>query len=736
MNQNLPSILKKDHLVNVSPAGQLAAQLSAQLKGPAARLDRNIASAMIALESMNDGGRQILTTAVQNFNQCLATARSNLGMKGNLSLAQEAAAESSMVLASDIGTFLRSGQTTAENLRNASANMTGRGVYAKVVESAEPSSERVALEAYDERPNNNAMAYSASYNINSAKQNEFGEAFFPTVTLTPDQVGFSVNARLILTYNEVSRSAAGALANFQRRNIIRAIIDASMLQTDQTRLVPVYRSSGGNNSSANFHATIATTNVLVNNTSVPTRPLLVGKRFDLLGISQTDAILAAGQMDQTDAVDSSVRLSAVYVKLTATIESVAVTEYFKIDTMSLPTSDFQANPQGSGRLLSLRFENREILFKAGMLTTAGSASAILATMSTNTARVRISLTGEVTQDTGETLVSATPVSVTNVVDNTGLALDTGSGTGQTVAAIFSTMVIEGYDLFAYRTNSNRRNRGKLLDVQHATYLYTVPLLPPISALRPVASQDTEDGNLLSSLVTTTRIQTSNAAVTELLRAQSVLAAEGGVTVENAVSNPLMFGVASLLVVPAYISESLDVAAKIDSIKHSDRINDLKALLINKIRDIGAQLYANSGYGPALEAMYEGRPPKITLIVGTDPIIERYLNIDGDTRVTGDQFDYKIVASFDSRMAGKIVISFGLSEAFNSGVVTPLHFGNMAWKPELALMLPMTRGGSQSMELTVQPSFRHVTNLPIMGVLAVSNISSVVGSKVTIYMDAP
>ena len=44
---------------------------------------------------------------------------------------------------------------------------------------------------------------------------------------------------------------------------------------------------------------------------------------------------------------------------------------------------------------------------------------------------------------------------------------------------------------------------------------------------------------------------------------------------------------------------------------------------------------------------------------------------------------------------------------------PLHFGNMAWKPELVLVTPLTRADATIKELVVQPAFKHITQLPIM-----------------------
>jgi hypothetical protein len=83
------------------------------------------------------------------------------------------------------------------------------------------------------------------------------------------------------------------------------------------------------------------------------------------------------------------------------------------------------------------------------------------------------------------------------------------------------------------------------------------------------------------------------------------------------------------------------------------------------------------------------------------------------------------------VAGKIFLSFGQFDSDLNSKPNPLHFGCMGWKPEMTLTLPISRDGQISKELTVQPSFLHIVNMPIMGELTVQNISQVVASKVAI-----
>lgn len=727
-----------EHRSEVSQTRQLVDAITQQTAGRA-MVEVQTAGAAVAMEGFSGQQADVdsaLTALKTLITQAVATAK----LDKKFSIAQEEAA----IVAgfgSRIAKEFTSRQLPGEaQLRQAFAG-SKNGTLTTVVGFKGQDASRVAMEAFDERENRNAMAYSVAYNLQAARQGEFGEAFYPTVVITPDNVGFNVNVRILYAYSEVSRQVTGALDSFNRKNIIRAIIDSTILQEKDTQLIPVYRSGGATDSTANFvtSAQVASTTLLVDDKAVPTAPLKVGAKFSLLALSQTDAMIAAGLEDQTDAIDSSVYLKTVYVQVTGTVGGVATTEVFSFQTSRLPTASFNAAPQGNTRLLQLNFSSNALFISSASKTVAGSTSQLLSTMNSLTARLSVQTFGSIVQDLGDTTINAAPVTIAAMNDATGTAVSTATGAGATAAAALATATVIGYDLSAFRTNSNRRNRGKLLDIQHVNYLYTVPLLPPITALRPVGDTEANDGNLLSNLITATRIQCANAAVTALLDHQSFL--KSYATSPDVVANqPVLFGAAANLVIPAYMEANIDCTTSIDSLTTSQRAQDLQTLLMNKIRDMATRMFVASGYGPALEAMYEGAPPKPLVIIGTDPILYRYLTLTGDLRYMGDMFDYKIVMSYDNRMvsnagASTLYFTFGVESALNSGAPNPLHFGNMGWKPELTLMMPMVRNGSNVMELTVQPSYRHVSNLPIMGMITVQGIDTVIAGKVVLFNKA-
>ena len=682
-----------------------------------------------------------VASSVDALKSMISAARQSLKLKDSLSIAQESAgiAAGFMGVESAAGKYLQTAVASAQQI-SSFVNSSQLSFVVGHEGIAGASEKRVGVEAYDERVNKNTQAYSITYNLNVARQTEFGETFYPTVVISPDSVGLSMQVRLIVAYQEVQRQANGSLNDFKRQNVIRAIIDASILAVQQTQLIPVYRKAATANALTDSFqyfvaaASIAPKTLTVDGKSLTTAPLAIGASFSLLGISQTDAMLAAGLEDQTDAIDSSVRVTTVYLE----IDNGSTKEFFSFDVSKLPTFEFFASPQENTRRLILAANTVDLPVSAATKQQDGTASTVAALLSTYTARLALNLNGFVVQDKGDTQVNAGSVTVASVTDSTGTAMDMTTGQGATIVTALASAKVVGYDLLAFRTDSNRRNRGKLLDIQHVNYLYTVPTLPPISALRPVTETDANDGQTLSALITATRVQIANAGIGAILEAESTLQALASQP-DAPLVRPKLFGAANALVAATYIKDTINLAANVANLSSSAQIADVQATLVNKIRDMAIRAYVQSEYGPASEAVYEGNPPKTVVLIVTTPAVARYLTLQGDLRLMGDQFEYKLVQTFDARFynadgSHKVLFSFGHEDAIGSGQPDVLHFGCMAYRPEVTVMLPMVRNGAQSMELTVFPSFRHITNLPVLGSLDVSGITAVMGAKIAVLVN--
>jgi len=589
------------------------------------------------------------------------------------------------------------------------------------------------LEAYDERENKNAMLYTITYNMQSARQDEFGETFFPTITITPDQVGFGVVVDLMTVFDGVEHSTSGVLEEFKRKNIIRAVADPTVLKREQTRIVPVYRTPDTDK----FFATgILAAPLILEGESILTAPLKPGVKFDLLGISQTDGLLSKGIMDETDSIDPTISLKNVCLSFTDGSD----TDIIQFNTINLPLSNFTYATQSDYREMVLNFKTTSLLINSKTKQRDGTALVALAGVlgvdpndetDDYVLRVELQVTGSINIETGECSVFGNLVSAFSVQGPTGdlIPLDDGAE-GEAFADIMNTGKLIGYDLSAYRTNMNRRQRGQLINTRRYTQLYNVLLRAPITAHHPINTDDSIEASDIQALVTATRIRTSNDAVTALV--ESALTLNSYVDARDYEGiGPDIMGVGRFYVRPVYYYDSIDMTTSIDSVKSHERAADIQAVLVNKIRDYAFRMYRDSEYQAAADAIAGGVAPVPTVIIGTDPVLARYLEVTGDLRTLTGGFDVKIVTTLDKRVQGKIFVSFGVFNDQRNVAVHPLNFGNLFWAPELVLTANISRSNRISKETVVQPRYQFVTHLPVMTLIEVENVPDVL-NKVEIF----
>jgi hypothetical protein len=672
----------------------------------------------LSLENLNDSAQHSLIQAGENLSTALEAITSDLGIASQATQAQVEAATYAGILAGDYRGFL-SHKADGIKVSTESAVVVPSFGIADAVETRS-----FGLEAYDDRDNKSAVAYSIAYNYQAARQDEFGEAFFPTITMAPGVGQMAITVNLMMVYDGIERKISGAATAYKKKNIIRAVADASVLKKQQTKIVPVYRAQ----SQAQFAVGIPSVNLDVEGEVIPTAPLAFGKVVDLLALSQTDALLSAGVMDMTDSLDPLVALQNVYVKFGDDI--------IKIQTGNLPLSNFVATSQNNYRVQNLNFITNSPLVNKFTKNLDGSALDTLSAIVTGDliVRLKMRISGDVNIETGETSVFGNALAVETIIDAaTGNSLDLTSGVGLTVSNLIAAGTLLGYDLLAYRTNMNRRQRGQLIDVTRFSQVYDVPLLSPITAIHPITTDGQTDASDVQALITATRIRTSNESVTALLDAAATLSQYVDAR-DAAGTGPDVMGVGRFFVLPTFQAAELDMATAINSLTSHERAQDIQAVLVNKLRDMAYRLYRDSEYKAAADALAGGMAPTPTVIIGTDPVIARYLTVTGDLRTLGDGFDVKIVHTLDSRMKGKIVVAFGSFDESRNTAPNPLGFGNMLWSPELVLTANISRAGTISKETVVQPKFRFVTHCPIMGLINVLNIPSVVSSKLSIAFD--
>lgn len=584
-----------------------------------------------------------------------------------------------------------------------------------------------SLEAYDERENRNAQLQSIVYNLMAVQQDKFGETFFPTIVINSNDAGIQVAVRLFYVYNDFKRSVTGSAANYGRVSILRAYADAGVLQNELTKAVPVLRTGGGADDNSDKFAPVAEvparTEVLANAVSVTTTALKVDQRLDLLGLSQTNELLASGLSGPTDTLDTYITLQGAYLRITDGTD----TDIIRLDTSAVPSALFTYAPQGNTRRMLLALDSDGIVLDADTKTTLGTTPQVLTELANHSVRLHLSVNGSVVLDKAELTVSRGSVGL-NTLRNAAGELVTGAAFDALEAKLATAEVVY-FDIEAYRANSNIRQRGRLLDRQTSLRVINVPYRSPFAVLAPTLTTSPNDTSALETLITTINAKKANDAVTALLRAYDKLKLYKSIPDANG-DLPEISDIGFSYVKPVVFSESVVLPDSVDSLASHERAKDIRAALVEKLRFYANEMWRSCEGRAAASVLTGNADFRPTVIVGTDPVLYNYLMADGELRTLGEGFELVIVDTLDKRMKGKIAISFGVFDATRNSAINPLNSGNMLYSPELVSNLPVSRDGQVSNEIMTVPRYLHIWNLPVMTMLTVSGLPEVIG-KVTI-----
>lgn len=633
------------------------------------------------------------------------------------------AAKEAALLAGNVSGHLR----TPVHIQAAVGQTNFTGVVGGGMGDALAGRIQAAREAYDERDNTSVLENTVTYNLLAGRQADAPELFFPTVTVPSDNVGISVTIRLYQVLRDKNHSLNGDVIDFERRNIIDGLIDDTILRNDTTRAVPIYRT--GKNVDK-FMAGVTAATQVIEGKSYMTAPLRFDTPLNLLSLSADDEMLAAGIMDRTDSLDTDVRLVNVYLKVGADV--------IRVRTDITAMNNFVYAGQDNYRVQKLQLRTKTLYVDKNSRTFANAALAEtdLLPIGTQDYIVRLSgvFTGEVNIESGNLVVEGPKTVKVEAILDAATKADITAGAGAAIKTALEAGSWAGFDVETRRANSNRRERGDLVDTQYFTQQWALPLRSPVTALRPVNASASTDADDLEKLASTTFIRTTGAGIVTLLDTVNQLRSLRGLSMEPKLQ-PETLGVGRWLVNSLLIEEEVDAAKNVASLTSSALEDDISAMLVNRMRDVYYRLYRDSKFQAVVESGAAGTTEQPSCIAMTDPMTGRYLMVKGDIRTVGPDFDLVVKTTPNKRVENKIIMAFGYPKATQSaGSINALHFGAMLWSPELALVLPISRKGQTSKELTVQPRFRHIVNVPVLGVIEVKNLSQVVHKRVPVDFD--
>ena len=596
----------------------------------------------------------------------------------------------------------------------------------------------LGMEAFDASKLGEYAAASAVFNFSAAKQDDFGEAFYPTQVLTVDKNALELHIRRTMVLNQVRHSLSGQVTEYDRRNIIDAFIDYTVLADEITNIIPNYCNEVdalgkpvGDNNTQFFVPSFPTEEVLTHGVKIQTAPLKIGVNVDLKGISQNAGLNIGGQLDQNDSIDPAVNLASLV--FTVGEEDVAGDNLIEIPVDGLQYTAFLQSGQGQARRVECQFRSDDIVLTGETLNALKAVTPNLAYLATDprsnwVVRLNVNTSFSVDVETGKTTSSVSEVSIAQV-----FAIDPATNSHEIIndstelealRAALGEIKAVGYRLKARRTNHGRREQGKIVTVYEELVRYVVPLGSPIVIHTPLT--DVRTNVDLAAPVAAVRARNSNNAVTQLLRFRDQLKSIKPLlnSSDRSIKAPCIEGIGHTVVYPTYEHVDLNLANQVQGIRSQDRFEDVRSTVVNNIRDMAYRMHLNSGYEVAALAL-EGVTTKPVLVIGTDPYVLNHLQLVGDTRLLGVGFDFKIVSTMDLRVRNKIFMT--LTQPHN-GQPSPLLFGTMAWINELITTLKTPRNGNLVNETMVQPRTLHVNFCPILGEIDVTGLGQAVTTK--------
>jgi len=711
--------------------------LSSKIDGSSLKNKENIAAHMFAMESLDSAAQQHAGEAITDIGSTIDECIKNItmeaaanGMDGiSFNAAQIAAAKQGAALAVNpvasmqyLSALKPVGDTNDVNTTIVDPINFGLEGYLNPAD--------IAMEAFDGQEVQNSVYFSAVQNLLGSRQDAFAEMFFPTVNFDPSASGATVETDVIVLFKDVTRTVGGRSERekFKELPLIKHLYDADILSEDLNKIVPVFDAAKNGDVLIEAYKGAGK----IDGETVVTAPIKFGVDANLLGMSQSAAALAKGVMDDTDALDRRVNLDDIFFTITGDVGGTDTTETIKINIASLPFSGFTYSAQDHHKDVALSFTTENVYVNTSKTKDfEDNTSAVLGTLADNhSLRLKIKIFGTGNLQYGNVEAHAAKVELVEMITSAGDTVDPSGATFAAAKAIIDSIEMKGYSVEAYRTHSSLKTNGHRISVIKKSQIFVVPFRTGILTRKPVTNIGgiDNDAKYLNSQITLTGAATSIHAVNALVDQASKLrmATENG-------TNPRaeVLGIARELVNTYYKSINVNLSDIVDSVKSSERIADIKASLVNRIKDAVISMHKLSNYGTALEKANGNVKTKTSVLIGTDTKIASYLAGSDGKIDLGPDFDVYVESTLNQEMAGKLIISFGIMDSNRNTAPHPLNFGQCFWAPEVTVEVSRQNNGGSYNELKTFPRYLHCVNLPIMTEMNIANIEEALGKIATL-----
>lgn len=561
-----------------------------------------------------------------------------------------------------------------------------------------------AIEHFDGRRPDLLQAANFVYNVSAASQDSFSEAFFPTVVGDITKAGFTIGIDVPHTQTEFLRTNTNPDGpKFNRTSIITAISDPeAVFGADYIKLLPV----AGTTYDAVLELGFQNPNKVfydASNEEIDTAPYKLGTTIPVMAVSQTATLLSKGVMDNTDTLDSAVVVSKLYFEVGA--------DKIALDISRLPGSTFTYSTRGSDRDILLNTKTQFVVDLTSLTQFDGSATTEFGTVPAGYKAVfNIVMGGTGNVADGDVAVYVNEFAFAGVRDAAGKTVKVGEAGYSDVETAAKKFLAKAYDLDARITNTNLRRKGVMISSNRITEVVAVKAKSPIYADAPVAGQNygENDSRFLNELLSFTGILMNMSAVKTIKGFADYMRNNAAGNINP--SEIAIDAIGGQVFKPYFKSETIAVNNLIDSQRSAERVEDIKALITDKIADAVNDMLSTSGYNNYNE--FVAKKSTTDIVVGTYSKLARYL---GDTLDLGNGRNVKVVSTenLDIKNGNKLYVTVGDFNP-NRSTVNVARFGSNVFIPSLITTgLVATENGATSTKSIVNPRFEHVITLPCL-----------------------
>lgn len=587
---------------------------------------------------------------------------------------------------------------------------------------ARPDNIQYNAESYANQGGEAYRAMSVDFNFGAATQDEFGEGFYRTVVIDPQEGRINLKIDIPLVYDLYEHSGpAGKTYGDLYRSAIHAYVDDSILSQSVTKLVP-------NAALSDFSGVFVSTDLVGNKTveiageARQTRALKTGMNISLLAAA--NAVNAANKFDATDTI-AGLEVKGVVYQVGANNADQKGLELAVANSAACGFIPAQAGVETDYQLQNLPVHftvTAETKLADGSLLNTLAGWAFLGT-TVKSVSFSQSLQGRSNFQTGSVNVGSIDAKVTvgTILSSDGDKIVAGDADYAAIVAAVETLLLSGWEPDATATNLNRRKQGRLMDI--VTPERNIPIIfgQPMSVIAPTLTNglyNTENFRSIENLTKLVRVVNSNTAVIQLMNDFAGIYSVHDKELDF--TDTTLPGLAHLYMRPWAELIEADMLTLTQGTSSADVRRNIEAVILNMILSQTTRAYKETRLSAAA-SWFAPVDYKPLVIIGTDPELVNFINLQGDPRILGSHFTYKLVSTPNLRMNDLIVWTFGRENPATPEALDPLESGIFAWVPEMVGTATITRGQSTNVEAIVVPRSRHFKNIPIMGMIKVKNL---------------